>query len=362
MAKNYYEILGVPRDADSAVIKKAYRKLALKYHPDQNPGDSTAEEKFKEAARAYEVLSDPNKRTRYNQFGEAGVSGTTSGFQDINDIFGSFGDIFSDFFGGATSSRDRRHRNVGSDLRYHLDIELMDVIKGTEQQIAYDYEKDCQPCGGRGTAPGTSPQVCKSCGGRGQVVRQQGFFQMSTTCPSCAGQGRVIVKPCHTCSGKGRTLAKKKLKIKVPAGVESGRQLHLSGEGEGGYQGGPNGDLYVAVRVKKHPTFERQGPHLIGSLKITYIQALLGGFVKTKNLEGPLEVEIPRGTATGDIIRVKNQGLPSLKSSHRGDLLFEAEIEIPRKIHSEEEKLLRKIAELHGAKIPTKKGFFNLGR
>ena len=292
MARDYYEILGVSRDADSSSIKKAYRKLALKYHPDQNPGDKVAEEKFKEAARAYEVLSDSQKRARYNQFGEAGVngaSGASSGFQDVNDIFGAFGDIFSDFFGGSSTAgtRGRRSSHAGADLRYTLDVKIKDVLKGIEQQISYDYEEDCHTCGGKGSAPGSSPETCQVCGGRGQVVRQQGFFQMATPCHSCGGKGQIIIKPCKTCSGRGRKSVKKKLKVQVPAGVENGTQLRLSGEGEGGYKGGPYGDLYVVIRLEEHPLYKRSGPHLIAPLKISYIQALLGGKVKVEGLRAP---------------------------------------------------------------------------
>lgn len=362
MARDYYEILGVARDADSSAIKRAYRKLALKYHPDQNPGDKVAEEKFKDAATAYEVLSDPQKRDRYNQFGEAGVNGMggTSGFQDVNDIFGAFGDIFSDFFGGASAKggKGRRRNNFGADLRYYLDVRMKDVLKNTEQQISYDYEEDCHTCGGHGSAPGSSPETCQVCGGRGQVVRQQGFFQMATPCHSCGGKGQIIIKPCKACSGKGRRVSKKKLKVQIPAGVENGTQLRLSGEGEGGYRGGPYGDLYVVIRLEEHSLYDRQNSHLIGSLKISYIQALLGGAMNVEGLEGSLEVEIPRGTATGDVIRVSGQGLPSLQYSRRGDLMLKAEIQIPKKLTTEEEKLLKRIAELRGEKVLVKRGFF----
>ncbi len=362
MAKDYYKILDVSRNTDDESIKKAYRKMALKYHPDQNPGDKVAEEKFKEAAMAYEVLSNSEKRSRYDQFGEAGVHGVRNGnpgFRGVNDIFESFGDIFSDFF-GASTSRGHSPDHAGSDLRYFLDIQIQDVLKGAEKPIFYDYEKDCSDCEGRGAAKGTSPEICRVCGGQGQVVRQQGFFQMASPCHSCGGKGQIIVHPCNTCSGKGRKMSKKRLKVQVPPGVENGTQLRLSGEGEEGRQGGPTGDLYVVIRLQKHLHYERQGTHLVGTLKISYIQALLGGVVEVQGLEGPVEVSVPKGTATGDVLRIQGEGLPSLQSSSRGNLMFEAEIQVPKKLKTEEEKLLRKVAEVRGEQILSKKrGFFS---
>lgn len=365
MARDYYEVLNVAHNADASTIKKAYRKLALKYHPDQNPGDKAAEDKFKEAAMAYEVLSDSQKRARYDRFGEAGVQGAgarDSGFQSVDDIFGAFGDIFSDFFGGGspTGARGRQRNNVGSDLRYTLDVEIKDVLQGAEKQISYDYEEDCHTCGGEGLAPGSSPETCQVCGGRGQVIRQQGFFQMATPCHSCGGKGQIIIHPCKTCSGKGRKRTKKKLKVQVPSGIENGTQLRLSREGEGGYKGGPYGDLYVLIRLREHPLYERRGPHLIGSLKISYIQALLGGVMTVEGLESSLEVEVPRGIATGDMIRVGGQGLPGLRSSRRGDLMFEVEIQIPKKLKSEEEKLLKQVAEIRGERVLGGESVLNL--
>ena len=362
MARDYYEILGVKQGTDASELKKAYRKLALKYHPDQNPGDSVAEEKFKEAATAYEVLSNPKKRARYDRFGETGVhpnAGGHSGFQDVNDVFGAFGDIFSDFFGGSTRTSQQGGRKPGSNLRYHLTLKMKDILKNTEQQISYEYEEDCEPCYGQGSAPGSSPETCQVCGGQGQVIRQQGFFQMGATCHSCLGKGKVIIKPCKTCSGRGRKLTKKQLKLQVPAGVENGNQLRLSEEGEGGYQGGPRGDLYVVIKVKDHPTYERRGPHLVGYLKVSYIQALLGGRTQIQGLKDSITVDIPKGTTNGDTIRMRNQGLPSLQSSRLGDLILEAQVEIPRKLQAQEEKLLNQIAKLRGEEVLNKKGFFN---
>ncbi len=362
---DYYQILGVSKDADQSTIKKAYRKLAMKYHPDQNPGDKEAEEKFKEAAEAYDVLSDDDKRNRYDRFGKAGVSGAGGGghpgFGDINDIFGAFGDIFGDFFGGATGGGRGRSANSprrGSDLRYFLDVDLKDVIDGIQKEISFEAEDDCDDCSGTGAAKGTSPETCGACHGTGQVVRQQGFFQMSTPCSACRGTGQVIKNPCKTCRGQGRSLKRKKIEVNIPSGVDNGTRLRLTGEGEGGYKGGPAGDLYVEIRVKNNHQFERQGTALYSQINVSYLQALLGGKVEFETLDGLVEIDVPKGTQNETTLRVSGKGLPGLKRKTRGDLNLIVNVEIPKKLSSKEENLLREIAEIKKEKVSGKKGFF----
>lgn len=367
MENDFYEILGVEKSASEAEIKKAYRKMALKYHPDQNPGDKEAEEKFKEAARAYEVLSSPEKRQRYDQFGHRGVDGPGGGFggggfHDINDIFSSFGDIFGDFFAGGGGGR--RGRNTGprrgSDLRYYLEIELKDVLEGTKKEISFDTEISCKTCNGSGAEEGSRPETCGTCGGSGQVVRQQGFFSVATPCPTCGGEGQVISDPCKVCDGKGRVPHEKKLRVNVPAGVGNGTQLRLTSEGEPGFKGGPPGDLFVEIRVEPHPRFERQDIHLIAKQEINYLQALLGAEMEVETLSGTTTIEIPKGAQPGQILTVKGEGVPSIRRGRQvGDLHLELNVVIPQKLSKKEEKLLREIAEERGDSVSTKKGFFS---
>ncbi len=361
MSQNYYEILGVDRGADETSIKKAYRQMAMKYHPDKNPGNKEAEDKFKEAARAYEVLSNPEKRSRYDRFGEAGVNGPGggAGFGDVDDIFSAFGDIFGDFFGGGQRTRGNRARR-GSDLKYVVEVDYLEVLKGTEKDISFKINQDCQPCNGSGAEPGSTAETCPTCRGAGQVIRQQGFFQMATTCNQCGGTGQIIRVPCRKCHGKGKSLKEKKLKVNIPAGVDHGNQLRLSGEGETGSLGGGPGDLYVEIHLETNNDFEREGQHLIGKLRISYLHALLGATLEVKTLESPKELEIPAGASSGQLIRLEGEGLPSLRSTRRGDLVYALEIDFPKKLKKEEEKLLRDIAELKEEKgiKPPKKGFF----
>lgn len=365
--RDYYEILSVERSASEGEIKKAYRKLALKFHPDQNPGDKEAEDKFKEAASAYEVLSNADKRSRYDQFGHAGVNGQggfggAGGFQDINDIFGAFGDIFGDFFGGGGTSRRGRQRNQprrGSDLRYVLEIELKDVLNGLDKEITFDVEKSCETCDGSGAKAGSSPITCQQCGGAGQVVRQQGFFSMSTACPGCRGEGTIIKDKCTDCSGEGRKRVQKKIMVNVPAGIASGNQLRLTAEGDFGFKGGPAGDLYIEVVVKDHPEFQRQGQDLFSEIKIGYLQALLGAEVQVETLEGKKTLKVPKGAQPLQVLSLSNEGLPSLRSTRRGEIHYQLKIEIPKKLAKKEEKLLREIAQLKGEEVEEEKGLFN---
>lgn len=369
--RDYYEILGVDKSADTETIKKAYRKQAMQYHPDRNPGDSVAEEKFKEAAEAYEVLSNQDKRAQYDRFGHQAFQGGRGGFggagrfHDMNDIFSQFGDIFGDIFGGGggfqQSGRGRSRNSVrkGSDLRFITEIDMEEVVTGKEQQIEFDTEANCGDCNGTGAAKGSSATTCRVCNGAGQVVRQQGFFTMATTCSHCGGSGEVIETPCSTCKGKGRTQVKRKIKVTIPAGVDNGTRLRVSNEGEGGYRGGPNGDLFVEIRVNEHDIFEREGDHVFAELDVSYIQFLLGGNIKTDGLDGEVELHIPKGSKPGERIKVTGRGMPSLRGSRRGDLYFSLVPEFPKKLSEEEEKLIRQLAEISKTNVDAKKkGFF----
>lgn len=373
MDRDFYEVLGVSRDANADAIKKAYRKLAMQFHPDRNPGDKAAEEKFKEAARAYEVLSDQDKRNRYDRFGHAGLGGPGAaggphGFHDVSDIFSAFGDIFGDLFGGgagfggAARGRGTRARNRvqrGADLRYFLEVTLSDVVQGAEKEISFQAEGECGTCHGSGAEAGSEPETCAQCGGRGQVVHQQGFFSMATTCGMCRGEGQIIKNPCKSCRGKGRVVEARKIMVKVPPGVQNGTQLRLSGEGEGGYHGGPRGDLYVEMRVIPHDRFERENDDLVSTLPVSYLQAALGAELVFEGILGFHNVKVPAGCQPGQIIKVAGEGVPSLRSGRKGDLLLQVDVEIPKKLTKDEERLLREIAESKGETVAAgKSGFF----
>lgn len=361
MQADYYEILGVSREASADEIKRAYRKLAMQFHPDKNPDNAEAEEKFKEASRAYEVLSNADKRARYDRFGHRGVDGMGGGhgFSDVNDIFSAFGDIFGDFFGGGggrgTRRSDPNAPRRGSDFRYYLEVELSDVIEGTKKEISFETEKSCETCHGSGAEEGTRPEVCPVCRGTGQVVRQQGFFSIATPCGTCRGQGEVIKTPCKICHGQGRVPIEKKLRVNVPAGVTDGTQLRLSNEGEPGFRGGPPGDLFVEIRVKPHPQFTRQDNHLIGEVEVSYLQALLGAEISVETLRGEKILHIPRGTNSGDLLKLAGEGLPSLRSVTTGDLVYQLKVIVPKKLNKKEEQLLREIAKEKKESVASKK-------
>jgi molecular chaperone DnaJ len=359
--RDYYEVLGVDHKAGPEEIKKAYRKLALQYHPDRNKGDKGAEEKFKEAAEAYEVLSDAEKRGLYDRFGHAGLQQTGfTGFRSFDDIFSSFGDIFEEFFGfGSRAARAGRARR-GADLRYDLTIDFMDAVFGKEMEVEVTRHEFCERCNGTGSKGGARPSVCDKCGGRGQITRSQGFFSISTTCPTCQGSGTVITDPCPECRGKGRAPKTKKLSIKIPPGVESGSQLRLRGEGEPGEVGGVPGDLYVIIRVMEHEIFRRHGDDVVIAVPIGYGLAALGGRIEIPTLEGTETLTLPRGTQPGQEFRFPNKGVPHLSARGRGDLVVVVYIEVPTKLSVEEEDLLRRLADLEGARVtPKKKRFFS---
>jgi molecular chaperone DnaJ len=356
----YYEILGVEKTADGEIIKKAYRKLAMQFHPDKNPGDKAAEEKFKQAAEAYGILSDPDKRSKYDRFGKAAFSGGGGfgggqGFADVNDIFSHFGDIFSDFFGSSGGQQRQRTSRTsprrGSDLRYVTEITLKDVVQGVERDIEFDTDDNCEVCNGVGAEKGTAPVTCTTCGGQGQVVRQQGFFTMASPCPNCAGEGTIIKNPCKKCRGKGRVEQHRKINLNIPAGVDNGTRLRVTGEGEGGYRGGPSGDLYVEVVVKEDPRFRRQGDHLLSEVPVDYLQVLLGGSVEVPTVTGTTSVEIPAGTQVGDNLKVTGQGVPSLRGNRRGDLFLTVSVEFPHKVSGKEKELLRQLADVRGIEL-----------
>ena len=346
--RDYYQILGVEANASEDEIKKSYRKLAMQYHPDRNPGNKEAEEKFKEAAEAYEVLSDPEKRDIYSRYGHEGLNGAGyRGFSGFEDIFSSFGDIFGDVFGfNAGRSRSRTAARAGADLRYDLRISFMDAALGSSTEIKLRKQILCSSCQGSGCAPGTSPQVCGLCQGRGQVTQSSGFFSISSTCPQCRGQGGMITTPCPECSGGGKVTVEKTVQLKIPAGVETGSRLRLRGEGEEGEHGGPNGDLYVFLDVENHEVFERNGDDIYCRAPITFLQATLGGTVEVPTLAGTEKLKIPRGTQPGRIFRLKGKGIPHLRGYGRGDHLIETVVTVPTNLTRKQEELLKEFDRL----------------
>jgi molecular chaperone DnaJ len=351
MAKrDYYEVLGLARNASEAEIKKAYRRLAMKYHPDRNPGDAVAEEHFKEAKMAYEVLSDPQKRTAYDQFGHAGVdasvgAGAGAGFgggPSFSDIFGDvFGDIFSSMRGGRTAGQPYR----GSDLRYTLDLTLEEAVFGTTAKIRVPTLVTCETCAGSGAKKGTRPATCPTCNGIGQVRMQQGFFSIQQTCPRCHGRGTIIPDPCTVCHGSGRIEQPKTLSVKVPAGVDSGDRIRLAGEGEAGEHGGPAGDLYVQIQVKPHPIFTREDSSLYCEVPISFATAALGGELEVPTLDGRLNLKIPPETQTGKVFRLRGKGVKPVRGGVVGDLLCRVIVETPVNLTKEQKELLEKLAE-----------------
>lgn len=346
MAKrDYYEVLGVDRGVDQDALKTAYRRLAMKYHPDRNPDDKEAEGRFKEAKEAYDVLSDARKRAAYDQFGHAGVEtqagaggfGTGGGFRDI------FDEVFGDIFGGHGGGRERAYR--GADLRYQLELSLEQAVFGTEASIDVPSLVECETCGGSGAKPGSSPSVCETCDGAGQVRMQQGFFSIQQTCPRCRGNGKVIKDPCRVCAGQGRRHQQKTLSVKVPAGVDTGDRIRLSGEGEAGQRGGPPGDLYVEIHVRDHSIFTRDGVNLFCEVPIGFTTAVLGGELEVPTLNGRVTLKIPPETQTGKLFRLRNKGVKSVRGGATGDLLCRVVTETPVNLNSKQKALLREFEE-----------------
>lgn len=350
MAKrDYYEILGVDKGADEKDIKKSYRRVAMKYHPDRNPDDPDAENKFKEATEAYDILMDRDKRQAYDQFGHAGVdpsmSGGAGGFGggNFSDIFG---DVFGDIFGGGRGGRGGPQR--GADLRYTLDISLEDAVRGTTVEIRVPTLAACGTCNGSGAKKGSSPTTCGTCGGIGQVRMQQGFFQVQQTCPNCRGRGTIISDPCTACRGQGRKEKTKTLSVKVPPGVDTGDRIRLSGEGEAGPDGGPAGDLFVQMSVKSHPIFERDGKNLYCEVPITFVDAALGGELEVPTLDGRVKLKIPPETQTGKLFRLRGKGVHPVRGGGVGDLLCRAVVETPVNLNKTQKELLREFQESLG--------------
>ncbi len=350
----YYEVLGISRDADDKEIKSAYRKQAIKYHPDKNPDNKEAEESFKEAAEAYEALRDPRKRQIYDQYGHKGLEGSGfSGFGGFEDIFSSFGDIFEDFFGFG-GRRSSRRSTRGSDLRYDLTINFMEAAFGVETEIELEKTEICTECSGSGCAPGTHPETCSQCQGTGQVSQTQGFFTVRTTCHTCRGAGQSIPNPCSMCGGSGQVMASKRVSIKIPAGVDTGSRLRLTGEGGAGASGAPPGDLYVFISVKPHEFFVRQETNVICKIPITFVQAALGDKITVPSLEGEEELKIPKGTQYGDIFRLPGQGIPSLRTGRRGDQIIQIDIKTPTGLNKKQEELLKEFASIESGKFSSK--------
>jgi len=348
--RDYYEVLGVGREATDQEIKSAYRKLALKFHPDRNPGNKDAEEKFKEAAEAYSVLADADKRAAYDRFGHAGVAGAGAGgfdpsiFQGFgDDIFGGLRDIFGDIFGMGGGRRGGPQR--GADLRYDLEIEFEESARGLETTIQLPRQETCETCRGTGAAPGSSPSVCPHCGGRGQIRYQQGFFTVAQTCRQCGGSGRIITRPCSDCRGAGQVARERKLAVRIPAGIASGQRLRLYGEGEGGVAGGPPGDLYVVVHVKDHPVFRREGDDLVCRVPVTFPVVALGGTIEIPTLDGTEPLEISAGTQSGHVFRVRGKGMPSVNGRGRGDLHVVVQVVTPKKLTREQRTLLEQLSK-----------------
>ncbi|HEX2444497.1 MAG TPA: molecular chaperone DnaJ [Vicinamibacterales bacterium] len=370
--RDYYEVLGVDRSATDSEIKSAYRKLALKHHPDRNPGNKQAEERFKEAAEAYAVLADRDKRAAYDRFGHAGVGAAAGAggfdpsiFSDFGDIFGGLGDLFG--FGDLFGAARRRHGPMrGADLRYDLEIAFAESASGTETAIQIPRDEACETCGGSGSAPGSSPEVCSQCKGRGQLRYQQGFLTVTRPCGQCRGSGRVITHPCDTCRGAGRITRERKLTVRIPAGIANGQRLRLFGEGEHGVNGGPPGDLYVIVHVKEHPFFQRDGDDLLCEAPVSFPILALGGSIEVPTLDGETTVNVPAGTQSGARFRVRGKGMPNVSGRGRGDLHVVVRPAVPRKMTKEQKKLLEQLAKLmpqetidpHVSAKPEERAFF----
>ncbi|WP_394168819.1 molecular chaperone DnaJ [Saccharospirillum alexandrii] len=362
--RDYYDVLGVERGADEKDIKKAYRRMAMKYHPDRNPDDKDAETKFKELSEAYEVLADSQKRAAYDQFGHAGVDGQSGfgggqggGHGSFSDIFG---DVFGDIFGGG-GGRGRSSVQRGSDLKYNLEMSLEDAVRGTEKTIKVPTLVACEICDGSGAKKGTKPTTCTTCGGIGQVRMQQGFFAVQQTCPTCSGTGHMITDPCNSCYGRGVKEETKTLNVKIPAGVDTGDRIRLSGKGEAGRNGGPAGDLYVEVHVKKHAIFERDGANLHCEVPISFAEAALGGELEVPTLEGRVKLKIPAETQTGRLFRLRGKGVTPVRGGGIGDLLCRVVVETPVNLTSKQKELLRELQDGMGSNkhSPRSNGWFD---
>jgi len=358
MAKDYYNTLELDRNATDADLKKAYRRLALKYHPDRNPDDKSAEEKFKEINEAYACLSDPQKKANYDQFGTA--EGAGAGFGGFNDFSSNFGDIFGDMFGdifGDFTGRRRTRPTKGQDLRYDLEIKLSDAVFGTEQKIKIPRWENCTTCDGTGSKPGKGPTVCTTCQGTGQTKLQQGFFTIARTCGACGGEGKIITDPCTACKGQAKVRKERTVNLKIPAGVDTGIRLKVSGEGEVGGLGGPPGDLYVVIHVEPHPFFKRKDNDLLCEVPISFVQASLGGEIEVPTMDGNVSLKIPAGTPSGRVFHLRGKGVPKLGGYGKGDQFVSIFIDVPKKLSTRQKELLREFAEISGDDVS--KGFMD---
>ncbi|HKF16548.1 MAG TPA: molecular chaperone DnaJ [Candidatus Dormibacteraeota bacterium] len=358
--RDYYEVLGVGRDASQDDLKRAFRKLAMEYHPDRNPNNPEAAERFKECSEAYEVLSDPEKRRGYDMFGHAGVTAGAQGYSGFEGF--GFGDIFDTFFGSGFGNRGSRRAARGDDLRYDMTITFEEAFTGIEKEIDVARLVTCEACTGTGAQPGTGFETCSSCAGSGQVRRQAqsifGSVVNITTCPSCAGSGRILRTPCGQCRGQGRMERTKRLSVRIPAGVDTGSQIRLSGEGEAGYRGGVPGDLYIVIRVKDHPTLRRQDQDVVYELRVNMIQAALGDRIDVPTLDGPVEVTIPPGTQYGQTFRLARRGMPHVRTGRRGDEFVVVQVVVPTNLTADQKATLRKVGGLTGKPEKVSKGFF----
>ena len=365
MKKDFYKVLDVPKTATEAEIKKAYRRLAMKYHPDRNPDDAEAEERFKEAKEAYEVLTDPPRRAAYDQYGHAGLDAAAAGARGRGNAADAFSDIFGDVFGDIFGAARRGgHAQVfrGADLRYDLELDLHEAVFGHSVEIEVPKLAECETCHGSGAAKGSTPQSCDACGGSGQVRISQGFFQLQQTCPKCRGAGTIVRNPCDTCLGQGRVRRTRKLSVKIPAGVDTGDRIRLGGEGEAGRNGGPPGDLYVEVHVREHAIFERDGEHLSCEVPVSFATAALGGTVEVPTLDGNVALKIPAETQSGRVFRLRDKGVKPVRGGSRGDLFCRVVVETPVHLSAEQRELIRKLEESlkeEGPRhSPREKGFF----
>jgi len=355
--RDYYEVLGVSRTATEEDLKKAYRKLALKHHPDRNPGNKQAEEKFKEINEAYAVLSDPEKRQKYDRFGHSGGVEGFGGFDFGRGGFGDiFGEIFEDFFGDTASSRTRRRAERGNDLRYNLTLSFEDAAFGKDVKIKIPRWEECSACQGTGAKPGTQVRSCPTCEGKGQIRFQQGFFTVARTCHQCRGEGRIIQEPCPRCGGQKKVQRERTLSVKIPAGIESDSSLRLSGEGEPGLNSGPAGNLYVVVTVQDHPMFKREGDHILSESSISIVQAILGAKIDVPTLKGKAALKIPSGTQGGSVFKLKGLGIPNVRGHGIGDQLVKINVQVPSKLTRKQRELIEEFGRLNGETIEAEEG------
>lgn len=360
MSRDYYDILGVAKGVSATEIKKSYRKLAMKYHPDRNPGDPDAEASFKEAAEAYEVLSDVQKRRIYDTYGHEGLKNTGySGPGSSEDIFSSINDLFGDLFGfgGRSRQRDPNAPVPGDDLRYDMEISFMDAVHGTNREVDVTKRETCWTCEGSGARPGYKPQTCTTCHGRGQVIRSQGFFQVSSTCPQCHGSGQIVTDPCTDCGGQGLVNKTKKVSIKIPAGVDTGARMRLRGEGEGGRRGGPAGDLYVVMHVQPHEFFLREGQTIFLRYPVSMVKAALGCELEVPTIHGAAKLKIPAGTQAGERFTLRREGVVGLRGTGKGDMVVEVQVKTPTKLTKQQKELLREFDDQRGENQD--EGFFS---